>query len=97
MRNLAAWGVKNWTKHFTKMAEIWPFLDKKLAFFSQSPLEPILAPKKFWKSYDRFRPIFLAKRRILRPNFYPKTVSKGILLVKMVENFQKFHRPKMRH
>ena len=79
LRKLAACGVKNLTKNFTKMAENWSFFDKKLAFFSQNPLEPILAPKQFWKSYDQFRPIFRQNGQGCNLNFAPKPFLREFL------------------
>ena len=47
-------GWKFWQK-WPKNGHFWI---KNWPFFSQSPLEPILSPKKFWRSHDQFRPIF---------------------------------------
>ena len=80
LRKLAAWGVKNLTKNFTKMAENWPFFDKKLAFFFSEPFGTYLVSKKILGVTCPILADFSAKRRRLRPNFTPKPVIREFLL-----------------
>ena len=89
-KKFAAWGAKNLTKNLTKMAENWSFFDKKLAFFFSEPFGTYFVPKKILGVTWPILADFSAKRRRLRPNFYPKAVSKGFPSVKWSKIFKNF-------